>query len=268
MKKILGIVALLGLLSLPAAAQLAYPVSVKSLSTASGTCETATASAVATTTSGSGGVDISGTWTGTLAFYGKVGDGNGYVAISLTPVGGGSAVSSTTANGEWTGSVAGYTGLCVAFTSAAVTGAARVQVNSSPASSGSSGGGGGGAITGTVTALKSPWTLLWDSTAVAVATTSPDFPMLGYTELTVWQEGAAGPAGAFTINSKSPLGTYRSVMSGSGPSGGNNGNIIATMGPYANVGMAASSPTAYTYTMPQILQFITSSNGRYYVYAR
>jgi hypothetical protein len=269
MKKLLGIFALIGLISLPAAAQLKYPVSVATLSTASGTCETSTASAVSTTASGSGGVDISGTWTGTLAFYAKIGDGNGYVPVSLTPVGGTTAVPSTTANGEWTGSVAGYTGLCVAFTPAAVTGAARVQVNSSPASSGSSGGG-GGAITGTVTANKPPWVTLWDSTLVAVTTTSPHLTTGGYTELIVYQTGAAGPLGNNVLNSIDPTPTASGavqVIASKTASTGDNGRYTIVAGPTAN-GLMTGAPATWPYTLPPLLQFVTASNGRYIIYAR
>lgn len=134
------------LLSLPATAQSFrprdYPSGVKYLSTANGTCEDGvTSEVVETGNSGTVGIDVSGTWTGTLLFKTKIGQGGGYQAVSATPLGGGTAVTSTTGtgggtgNGQWTVSVAGSMTVCVAFSSAAVTGTAVVQLNSSPSTS-------------------------------------------------------------------------------------------------------------------------------------
>lgn len=55
------------------------------------------------------GVQISGTWAGTLAFQGSV-DGANFFALNATPYTTGAAVTSTTANGQWQINSAG---LCI-----------------------------------------------------------------------------------------------------------------------------------------------------------
>lgn len=136
-----GFLALAALLclSVPAEASLGYPtqtVSIAANGTTAGACEDGvTSAAVSTTTSGTVGIDISGTWTGTLVFYVKMGSGGGYVSYAnATPLPSGSAASSTTANGDWTIPAKGSVAVCVAFSASAQTGTAVVQLNSSPAS--------------------------------------------------------------------------------------------------------------------------------------
>lgn len=79
-----------------------------------------------THTLGAAGVQVTGTWTGTLTFEGSV-DGTTYVAMAATPVVGGSTVSTTTANGLWRCNVAGLQAMQVRG-SAAMTGTAVVTI--------------------------------------------------------------------------------------------------------------------------------------------
>src|SRR5437870_4635626 len=103
------------------------------------------------TTAGQGSfaLQIVGTWTGTLTFYGSV-DGTNFVVLNLTPPNSTTGVSTTTANGVWGASVAGLTSVRVLVTStgtgtATVTGRSTLSARAS--SPGSSGGGGGGTVT-------------------------------------------------------------------------------------------------------------------------
>jgi hypothetical protein len=182
----------------------------------------------------------------------------------------GTSTSSITTTGQYTINAAGWMYVCV-FDPSFVNGP-PVTLNTSPASFADVAGGGGGGGGGTVTALKSPWTVLYDTgSVVSVQTTSPNLPVLGYTEILVWQESAAGPAFSCVINAISPVtGGVRLLYSGPSPSGGSNGHIIMAMGPNANIGIdtAMTGTTPWTYTIPEVLQFISSTSGRYVIYAR
>lgn len=97
---------------------------------------------------GSVAVQILGTWAGTITFYVSI-DGQTFSPILMTPAGSSTAVSSTTANGEWSAGVGGYAVFAVAFSSYG-SGQALVNVQGSPGGgggAGGSGGGGGGAVT-------------------------------------------------------------------------------------------------------------------------
>ena len=104
---------------------LRYPthqIAIAANGTTAGTCEDGvTSAAVSTTTSGTVGVSVSGTWTGTLAFYINLGN-FGYTQIA-----------STSSNGTWTFPVGGAQTFCVAFNTSAATGTALVILNSTPA---------------------------------------------------------------------------------------------------------------------------------------
>lgn len=56
-------------------------------------------------------VALSGTWSGTVQFVGSV-DGNAWGTLSATPIAGGSAVTSATANGIWSLAMAGLKYVC------------------------------------------------------------------------------------------------------------------------------------------------------------
>jgi hypothetical protein len=96
---------------------------------------------------------VSGTWTGTISFYGTGSGGGGgplWTALNATPLGSSTAVTSTTSNGTWQVNVAGFTGVCM-LSSASMTGTANVTVNPSAASARSNGGSSSGS--GTVTSV-------------------------------------------------------------------------------------------------------------------
>ena len=88
------------------------------------------------------GIQITGTFSGTVSFTASNGaPATGtFVALPVTPIAGGSTVTSATAPGIWIGSVAGLAYVNVAFTSY-VSGSAVVQtVNTASGGGGSSGG--------------------------------------------------------------------------------------------------------------------------------
>jgi hypothetical protein len=80
------------------------------------------------------GVQVTGTWTGTLTFEGTA-DGTTYVAMAATPVVGGASVSTATAGGLWRCNIAGLAGMRLRG-SAAITGTAVVTIVAGPFGSG------------------------------------------------------------------------------------------------------------------------------------
>jgi hypothetical protein len=96
---------------------------------------------VITTGSGSIGIQVEGTWSGTLTGYASVGG----VVFETQGFFGGN--TTTTSNGLWTTSIAGFQLVQIAFT-AYTSGTAVVSIRVAPAG----GGGGGGSVLGTVTA--------------------------------------------------------------------------------------------------------------------
>lgn len=85
-----------------------------------------------------GTISITGTWTGTISFTANIGTA-AFDTLALTPIAGGAAVTSTTANGRWIFGIA-YTSIKACAT-ASITGTATVDflVTSARGSSGGSG---------------------------------------------------------------------------------------------------------------------------------
>lgn len=110
-------------------------------------CSTATNCVVSPTTQSTGGavVTISGTFSATLQFEGS-GDNVHFASLSMTPLAGGTAVTSTTAAGTWQANAAGLVSVRVRASTLG-SGTAVIQITLSTASA-RSGGGGGGAPSG------------------------------------------------------------------------------------------------------------------------
>lgn len=88
---------------------------------------------VALSTQGCGvcAIQLSGSWSGTVNFQSSV-DGTTWVAFLVEPAGGGTSVTTVSANGSWTGACAGYQQVrCLGAT---VTSTATVYLNASTAS--------------------------------------------------------------------------------------------------------------------------------------
>lgn len=92
-------------------------------------------------------IQITGTWTGTITFEVSV-DGTNYTAALFTPPNSTTAVSTATANGQWSGSVVGFKKLRARFSTAS-SGTAVVSIRATLG--GGSGGGGGAASSVSIT---------------------------------------------------------------------------------------------------------------------
>lgn len=62
---------------------------------------------IAVTALGGVGLQLTGTWTGTVSFEASI-DGQTYVALNMVPSNSATAASSATGNGCWTANVAGF----------------------------------------------------------------------------------------------------------------------------------------------------------------
>ena len=67
-------------------------------------------------TQGGYGINLSGTWSGTVSFFGTTNGQTGWSALAATPINGNSAVTTSTANGNWQVNSAGLQGVCVLVT--------------------------------------------------------------------------------------------------------------------------------------------------------
>lgn len=92
---------------------------------------------------GTAGIQVSGTFSGTLQFEGSV-DCTTYASLNATPPGSSSAVTSTTATGVWQASIAGLQ--CVRLRASAFASGTAVVTLRGASGGGSASGGGGGAV--------------------------------------------------------------------------------------------------------------------------
>lgn len=95
---------------------------------------------------GSVGIQITGTWVGTITFYGSV-DNSTFVALNLIPLASSTATSTATSNGVWNGSIAGLSTVRIKF-SAYTSGTATVVFRNALSAKSSGGGGGATGATG------------------------------------------------------------------------------------------------------------------------
>ena len=97
---------------------------------------------------GAVGIELTGTWTGTVTFEGSVG-GSVWVTVQAVVLATSVSVSTATANGTWVASVAGL-GMIRVRASAAMTGTVTVKLLAVSSGGVGGGGGGGGGATTTV----------------------------------------------------------------------------------------------------------------------
>jgi hypothetical protein len=110
---------------------------------------------VAVGSSGGATVTASGTWSGTLSFFGT---GDGGVTYTVLTSLNNSNVSTTTGNGTWQFNPTAYSHICVAFTTASSgTAVVTIRLSTNSAGHGGGGGGGGGGIGGTVSSPFLPY---------------------------------------------------------------------------------------------------------------
>jgi hypothetical protein len=126
-------------------AQLPANASLTTVGTAAGCTVTSTACLYVKLPPGTGaaGIELSGTWTGTVSFYDAITASGVTKALSSTDA---TPVSSATANGAWQFNTAAFTRVLVVFTTA-TSGTVVVNVTSSPASARIGGSTGGGTFT-------------------------------------------------------------------------------------------------------------------------
>ncbi len=98
---------------------------------------------------GSVGIQITGTWSGTITFQASV-NNTTFTAINVIPATSPTAVSTTTGNGLWSASIGGLSTVRAVFTSY-VSGSANVAFRTAQAKAGSGGTGGGGSVTSIAT---------------------------------------------------------------------------------------------------------------------
>lgn len=93
---------------------------------------------------GSIGIQITGTWSGTITFQGSI-DNTNFVTLQVIPSTSATPVTTTTGNGVWTASIAGLTSVRARMTSFSDgTAVVTFRVAQSAKSRGGSSGGGGG----------------------------------------------------------------------------------------------------------------------------
>ena len=132
----------------PAAAQLPATANLTTAGTAAGCTVTSTACiyVLLPKATGATGIELSGTWSGTVSFYGAMTASGVTKALSSTDA---TPVTSATANGAWQFNTAAFTRVLAVFTTA-TSGTVVVNVTTSTASARSGGGsGGGGNVTST-----------------------------------------------------------------------------------------------------------------------
>lgn len=150
--------------------------------TAAGNLTAASASCVQNTTAclilgvtsgatGSAVVSLTGTWSATAQFETSADNGVNWVAIAGTPVIGGTAVTSSTANGTWGFNVSGLTHIRVRV-SAFTSGTVAVTINGSTAAASSRSGGASGllALVASGTSTLNPGAVTNATCATAVTT--------------------------------------------------------------------------------------------------
>ena len=119
-------------------------------------------------TQGGYGINLSGTWSGTVSFFGTTNGQTGWSALAATPINGNSAVTTSTANGNWQVNSAGLQGICVLVTTYS-SGTVAASIIASNASARTNGGTGG---SGTVTSVTFTGDGIVDSSTPSAAVTA------------------------------------------------------------------------------------------------
>jgi len=100
------------------------------------------------------GIQISGTWAGTISFLGSI-DNTNYAAVQVYPLNSSTSVTTTTGNGIWTAPIAGLSSVRVVFT-IYTSGSAVVNRRTTSTKSRVGSGGGGGVFTALPTSMYYP----------------------------------------------------------------------------------------------------------------
>lgn len=127
-------------------------INAQSISTT--TCPGAGCQYFNTAGQGSFGIQITGTWVGTITFQSSLGTTTAatFTSLLVTPSNSTTAVTTTTGNGVWTTPIAGINQVRVVFT-AYTSGTANILVRTTTQARANISGGGGGGGSGTVTQI-------------------------------------------------------------------------------------------------------------------
>lgn len=163
---------------------------------------------------GSIGLQITGTWSGTITFRATV-DGSNYVTLAVVPSSGGAAVTTTTANGAWTAAIAGFTTVRVVFTAYA-SGTATITRRTTLAK-GPTGGtaGGGGSVTSVGLSMPTGFTVA--NSPVTTSGTIGVTLSTSNTQVAFNNSGALGGDAGLTYNATSNFITTAYIATGGTP---------------------------------------------------
>lgn len=143
---------------------------------------------------GTGSVQIVGTWVGTISFtVANTGDAADYKALNMAPSNSSTQVTSSTANGLWSGSVAGYRFFRACMT-AYTSGTASLLLSAA-----ATGGGGAGAVSVDLTGSSFSGNSAASATGSAVPATA------GYTGISVGGTLTGLTAGQATMANSVPV---------------------------------------------------------------
>lgn len=208
---------------------------------------------------GSVGVEVRGTWVGTIQVQCTASRGGGtYVALTLTPRDTSVSVTSVTDNGQWSGSINGCQQIR-AIATAWTSGAATVTMSGSYA--GGAGGGGGGGGGGAVTQGTSPWIVGGGGTAGTAATAVVTVQgIVAGTNLNV--NCAAGCASATSDADDASIASGQTNSNSNALNMGFDGSVWRRLTFYANDATAAG--TTFLPVLPGLVETSAPSrtNGR------
>lgn len=236
------------MLGLRLGAQQPAPAQTKTLT--SMTCPGTGCMIIGSQGTGAVGVQVSGTFVGTIQFEGSL-DGTTYASVNMTPPGSTSPVTSTTAVGVWTGGVGGLVKYRVRFSSYS-SGSAVITTQSAP-TQGRLGVSGGGMGTGTVTSvgLTAPSIFVVSDSPVEDAGTI-DLALATETANKVW----AGPASGAAATP-----TFRSLVVADIPSGTGTGSLVyATSPALVTPALGVASATKLSFASGNGLSFAGAMN--------
>lgn len=199
-------------------------------------------------------VNLTGTWAGTQTFEACISGCNnsaGWFAAYLTPVGGSTAVTTTTANGTWSGAVVGSQVRVRFSTFTSGTALVSVMATLSPSFSLSGGGGGAGTVTHTAGALTAGQLIVGNGSAdIKTGDLTGDVTTSGATATTIAANAVTTAkinAAAVTLAKIQNAGA-NSVLVGSGAAGIANPYVEIALG--TNLSMSGTTLNATAAATP------------------
>ena len=198
-------------------------------------------------TQGGYGINLSGTWSGTVSFFGTTNGQTGWSALAATPINGNSAVTTSTANGNWQVNSAGLQGVCVLVTTYS-SGTVAASIIASNASARTNGGTGGetGTVTHTTGALVQGEPSIGSGSTTSDIASSPaylDCSQFSGADWTVQVQACLSALHA--LNAAAGIADARGIASG-----GTDGSVNPEAGTMPNSGTLLLGPGTYTINVP------------------